>query len=184
MGSSRGKNSTENNLSNQSQQAYDAWQPTALETKQNDRTIKFLDDWDSGKDIGEMDAVKPYFNLYNSAVNRDADEQGVGAMGFNDLTGGGNGKMAALVGEQLKSRRQQDASGQLYGAANQAYSDAQNEGNVLSGMAEGRMAGKAGLAEQRYSAYLNRPRVPSIWEKLLLGGVQAAGQVGAAYAGA
>lgn len=183
MGSSRGKNTTETNLQNQSQQAYDAIQPTAFETEEEARIKKFRDDWDSGKDIGEMDYVKPYFNLYNSAVNRNSDEQGVGAMGYNGLTGD-NGKMAALVGEQLKSRRQEDASGQLYNAANQAYEGATNEGITLSGMDENRMATKAGVANQRYSTYLNRPRVPSIWEKLLLGGVQAAGQVGAAYAGA
>lgn len=142
--------------------------------------IKFQDDWDSGKDIGEIDYVKPYVNLYNSAVNRQAgEEQGVGALGTNELTGGG-GKMGSLIGQQLASRRQQDASGQLYNAANEAYENAQGEGDSLIATANNRLSGKAGLAEQRYTSYLNRPKKPSIWEQLLTGGMSAVGS----YAGA
>ncbi len=178
MGTGRGKRQEETYRKDADAQIA-AWQPTPIETKKNERVTKFLGDWDSGKDVSEMDYVKPYFNLYNSAVNRQQnEEQGVGALGTNQLTGG-DGRMGGLIGKQIAARNQQDASGQLYNAANQAYEGATNEGEFLINTSEGRAGNKAGLMQQRYTSYLNRPKKPSIWETLLQGGLQA----GAAYAG-
>ena len=42
----------------------------------------------------------------------------------------------------------------------------------------------ANMSSNRYTAYLNRPKQPSFWEKLALGGVQAAGQIGGGLASA
>lgn len=172
MGTGRGKRE-EKNLQNQAQAQMDAWQPTAIENKDTADILQFKNDWSSGKDIKDIDYLKPYYNLFNSAKNRETDERGIGAMGFNDLTGG-SGQLAGLIGRQLQARNEQNASGQLYNAANQAHDAATNQGNFLTGVADNRAAGKAGLANQRYTAYLNRPHRPSFWEKLLAGGQQAA----------
>jgi hypothetical protein len=178
MATGRGKK-REQQLEQKADAQIAAWQPSPLEQQQTARTQKFLTDWDSGKDVGEIDALRPYMNLYNSSVNREQDERGIGAMGFNDMTGG-NGNMAAMVGEQLKARRQQQASGQLYNAANAAHADATgNQAQFLMGLSENRAAGKAGLVNNQLSAYYGRQKKPSIWETILGG----AAQVGAAYVG-
>lgn len=176
MATGRGKKE-ETNLQNQAQTAYNEYKPSALETKQNDRVTNFLSDMDSGKDVKDIDYLRPYYNLYNNAASDDfSGLSGVGLLGNNALSGS-NGQIAGVIGKQLASRRQQEASGDLYNAVNDAQTAATNEGNYLINTEQNRMAGKAGLANERYTAYLNRPRKPSIWEQLLQGGMQA----GAAY---
>jgi hypothetical protein len=183
MGTGRGAKKKEENLEREATAATNAWQATPFETEETARINKFRKQWDDGTDIGSMDYVKPYFNLYKSAINRDTDEQGVGVLGANGLSGA-SGAQAGLIGQQLKARREQDASGQLYDAANEAYADSTGQGNVMAQMTGSRLAGKAGLANQRYTSYLNRPKKPSIWETLLMKTIEGAGQAAGAYAGA
>lgn len=156
-------------------------QADPLETAQRARVQGFLDDMKAGKDVRDMEYVRPYFNLYNSAINRQTDEKGVGTLGFNALSGGGGGKMAGLIGEQLKARRDQDASGQLYNSFNAAQADAtNNQLPFLIGTEQSRMANKANMATGLYSTYLNRPQRQSIWERILLAGIQGGSQIAAA----
>jgi hypothetical protein len=177
MGSGRG-HQQEQNLQNQSQAAINtAAQVNPLQQQQQDRLMKFNNDWDSGKDVSQIDYLKPYFNLYNNASKDTTDQAGVGLLGNNALAGS-NGRLATLIGEQQKSRRQEDASGQLYNAANQARADATGEGNVISAADTNQRMGVADLSERRYTNYLNRPRQTPFWQTLLQGGMMAAGAAG------
>jgi hypothetical protein len=170
----------EADLQKQSDAAVAAWKPSPLEEAQQKRVTGFLSDWDSGKDVSEIDYLRPYYNLYNNAADDTPDMAGEGLLG-NNMLSGANGQVAGLIGKQLQSRRQQDASGQLYNAATAAHADATgSQIPFLVGTEQNRFAGKAGLADQRYMAYLNRPKKTPFWQSLLLGGMQTAGQMGAA----
>lgn len=110
MGSSRGKQQ-ETTLQNNAAADRNAWVASPLENKRNEDNLKFLKQWDDGTDVRQIDRLKPYLNLYDSASNRGKDEQGVGVLGFNALSGGdGGNKMGGLIGQQLASRRQENAS--------------------------------------------------------------------------
>lgn len=177
MATGRGKNKEED-YRKQADQHLDNYKAGEYETNQTRRINKFHSEWDAGKDVGGMDYVKPFLDLYKGAsANREA-EQGMGVLGNNQLTGG-NGQMAGLIGQQLQSRRQENASGMLYDAVNSAHSDSVQQGNFMAQMGDNRLGNKANMSQQRYTAYLNRPKKPSIWETLLQGGLAA----GAAYAG-
>lgn len=182
MGTGRGKEKQqESQLLTNAQSAQAAYQESPLEAQQRARVQGFLSDLDAGKDVRDINYVKPYLNLYNNAINRQTDEKGVGTLGFNALSGEGGGKMAGLIGAQLKARRDQDASGQLYNSVNAAQADAtNNQLPFLIGTEQSRMANKAHMATGLYSTYLNRPQRQSIWEKMLLAGIQGGSQIAAA----
>jgi hypothetical protein len=178
MSSSRGRQQ-ETNLQNQAQAATNAAAVVnPLQQQQQDRILNFNNQWDSGTDVKDINYLKPYYNLYEGAA-RDTDPEAGGGLLANNLLSGANGRLATLIGEQQASRRKEAASGQLYDAANQAQQAATSEGNVVAGADTAQRMGVANLANQRYTAYLDRPQRPSIWEQILGGAMNA----GAAYAG-
>jgi hypothetical protein len=173
MGSGRGKKQ-EINLQNQDQAAIDkAATPNPLQQQEQDRLMKFNNDWDSGKDVSQIDYLRPYYNLYNNAQRDSTDQAGVGLLGNNALAGS-NGKLAGLIGQQVQARQQDQAAGNLYNAANSAHADAMGEANTVSAQDTAQRMGVANLANQRYTSYLYRPKQTPFWQQLVMGGLGAA----------
>ncbi|MEZ5427284.1 MAG: hypothetical protein R2747_13525 [Pyrinomonadaceae bacterium] len=172
--SSRGKKDERAQLKREADAATREWQPTALEQLQEQNTLTFLKDWDSGKDVKDIEGLRPYLNLYqNAAASQDAEKLGGGV--FN-LSGEGAGKMAEKMRSQNALRKEQAASGQLYDSANQAYSYASGVLTPsLIQTQEARNSGKASLANQRYQAFLNQPQSPNPWLQALGIGAGVAG---------
>lgn len=176
MGTGRGQK-RETDLQNKSDAAIAAIKPTPYEDYQNTTNLNLLKDLDSGKDVRDISGLSSNLSLYDNAASDDfSGLTGVGLLGNNALSGS-NGNIAGLIGKQLASRRQQHASGDLYNSVQDARANAQGQGMALSQMEGNREMGKAGLVNQQYTSYLNRPRKPSIWETLLKGGLAA----GASY---
>lgn len=173
MGSGRG-NSQETNLSNQAQAASTkAAEVNPLQQAQQASIQKFWGDRDAGKDVGQISYLSPYYNLFNSSKNANQNYAGDGLLSDNAMAGG-NGRMLGLIGKQLQDRKEQQASGDLYNASNEAYRDSVNTGMGIANADTQQRLELANQANQRYSTYLNRPRKPSIWEQLLGGAMGAA----------
>lgn len=173
MGSGRG-NSQETNLSNQAEAASTkAAEVNPLQQAQQDRIKKYWGDLDAGKDVSQISYLSPYYNLFNNSKNANQNYAGDGLLSDNAMAGG-NGRMLGLIGQQMKARKEQQASGDLYNAANQAYGDSVSTGMGVANADTSQRLELANQANQRYSSYLNRPRKPSIWEQLLGGAMGAA----------
>lgn len=180
MGSGRGRNERREDQAHATHvQQIQQWQPTPVETRQNERILGFINDVDSGKDVKDISYLKPYFNLYENAKGaQNAERMGSGAL---NLGGEGNANMVNRLREVHGERRAQDAAGQLSNAYNAAYADATgNQIPFLTGLSENRHAGKTGATGSLYSTILNRPRQQPFWQQLLMGGMQAAGTVAGA----
>lgn len=177
MGTGRGRK-REQELERKADNAIAQIKPSPLEDLKNRRTIDFLKDWESGKDVRDIDYLKPYLNLYDEAVGQSQNYAGEGLLGNNALSGS-NGQVAGLIGQQLADRRKQGAAGQLYNTANMAYMGANSDADNLINVENNRQMGRAGLINDQYTAYLGRQKKPSIWEQLLQGGMNVA----ASYAG-
>ncbi|MCA1623182.1 MAG: hypothetical protein LC768_07120 [Acidobacteria bacterium] len=175
MGTKRGKNQQrETEVRNDATTAINNWQPSPIETTQNKRITTFLGDMDAGKDVKDIEYIRPYFNLFQGGVNNRNAER-VGGGGLN-LSGAGGGQMAEVMRQQNQLKKEEAAAGQLYNATNQAYQYASGAlAPSLMQMNENRLAGKAQMANQNYQSFLNRPKQPSPWLQLLTAGIGAAG---------
>jgi hypothetical protein len=155
-----------------------AYVPTELENMRTAEVKNFLAQSKGSGGIESIDALKPYLNLYNSAVSdQQNDRQSTGIL---QLARGGNAQQAGVMDQYLKFKRQQDAAGQLENAYAGVNADMTGQSYNLIGIANQRMSDRAGMAQQAYSTYLNRPKQPALWEKiagLAIGGVGAAGGV-------
>lgn len=151
-------------------------QPTPLEQLRNDQVMGFLRDWESGKDVKDISYLNPYLDLYNQAAAESEPYAGEGIIANNALSGA-SGNIAAQIGQQLASRRKQQAAGQLYNAANAAYQTATGRDvPFLVGTEVNRRGDIARLKEQRYYQMLANKRQPGFWERLLQSGIQAGAQ--------
>lgn len=177
MGTGRGRRE-ERRLQNEATAATNAVQPTPYERYQQPLDLQLLRDLDSGKDVSEIDGLRWSYNLFQNA-GRDPDLEGVGLLGNNALAGG-NQKQLGLIAQQLKARERQQNEGLLYDSVQGARQGAMARSQGFAGMEDSRNRFRAEMANQRYSTYLNRPRQQSMWERLLLGGMQAGAQLGAA----
>jgi hypothetical protein len=110
---------------------------------------------------------------------------GIGAlrMGMD----GDNSGLSTLLASQEQAHREQDAAGQLENAF--AVKDAEMRDSMMPilGLQQNRTMGLAGLSNNASQNSTNqwasfRPR-PSVWQNLLMSGLQGAAQVGSAYAG-
>ncbi|HEX8636658.1 MAG TPA: hypothetical protein VF692_01245 [Pyrinomonadaceae bacterium] len=177
MATGRGKKE-EQRLQQEATTATNAWQPSELEKKLEANTLGFLNDWDSGKDVKDISGLQPYMNLFQNAKKGEAAEKLGG--GILNL-GNANSGMAEKMRQQVQLRQEESASGQLYDAANAAHAGATGVlAPQLMNLSENRLSGRAQLANQRYSNYLNRPKTPNPFLQLLGTGMQAAAT---AYAG-
>ncbi len=177
MGTGKGKKQ-ETQLQQQAQQAYNEVKPSDYELYQKPLDLQLLKDLNSGKDVRDVEGLRWNLNLFNNA-GKDPDVSGQGLLGQNQLTGA-NSNMMGLIGQQLKARQEQENQGQLYNSVIDAKNSAQDRSLGFAGMEGNRQMGRAELANNRYTAYLNRPRKPSFWENLLMGGLSAGAQIGAA----
>lgn len=166
-----------------------AAQPKPLETAYDQERLGWLNAT-SGKD-GPIDVTKlpgmgPSYGLYDAASERqEGQRMGIGALGLGAQNT--NPGLGHLLRQQSEDQRQQDAAGGLENAYR--LKDAEMRGSILPllGLQQNRTMGLASLASGNASNATNqwasfRPE-PSPWLKLLAGGLNAAGQVGAAYAG-
>jgi hypothetical protein len=134
-----------------------AIQQTPEEKLISDRNQKFIQQADSGTDVGSIDMLKPFLDLYNRA---SADQQ-------NQRTSTG------ILNLAQKSANPNQAA--AYNAA-----DAQATGNLfnLAQLANSRNLGKAGASAQAYNTYMQN-KGPSLFDKimgigkLVIGGAQA-----------
>lgn len=174
MGSGRGTNKKdERQALTRVNTQFDEYKADPLEEARKQRTMKFLSEFDSGKDVKDMEAVSPYYNLYKNAKNSQANQmvgRGVVALGRNPNAD----SQVSDLEKYVQAQREQDAAGMLYDATNQAYNDANQESNFLIGVDQNRKSNKLGAATGIYSTILNRPRQKPLWEKLLGYGMQAA----------
>lgn len=178
MGSGRGRKA-EDKAEARSEQAYQQYTPSPLEEKRNARTMKFLDDFEGGKDVKDIDAVRPYYDLFQNAKNSQKNQmigRGVVALGRN----GNADSQVSDLDKYVQAQREQDAAGMLYGATNQAYGDALGESQYLIGVDQQRKAGRAGLAANMYQTVLHRPERKPLWERLLGMGVGAGATIASA----
>lgn len=104
-------------------------------------------------------------------------------MGKDNQLAGANGQLTGLIGKQLAARKQQQASGDLYNAAQGAYHDSIAEGQGIAGSDTAQRLNIAQLANQRYTSYLNRPDRPGFFTRMLTGFAQGAGQAAGMSAG-
>lgn len=178
--SKRGKQDQQqqDNLNAQAQTATDSIAPSAYEQYQQPQDLNTLQQLDSGADVSNIDGLRWTANLYNNR-NKGFDDKGVGLLGNNQLSGNGNSQMLGAINEQEKARNDQEASGQLYNAVGQERQNALDRSQGFASQDDNRNFAKAGLANQRYSTFLNRPQRPSLFSQLLGGGMNAA----AAYVG-
>lgn len=155
-------------------------QPTEFEKLKSDQAINFINQSQGSGGIEGIDALKPYLNLYNSAISdQKADRQSNGIL---NLARGGNPAQAQALDTYMKYKRQQDAAGNLENAYNATNADLTGQGFNLAQMANSRNLGKASLAQQAYSTYLNRPKTPGVLDRILQFGqlaVQGASAFGA-----
>jgi hypothetical protein len=154
-----------------------AIQQTPEEKLISDRNQKFIQQADSGTDVGSIDMLKPFLDLYNRA-SADQQNQRTSTGILNLAQKSANPNQAAAYNAYLNSKRQQDAAGQLENAYNAA--DAQATGNLfnLAQLANSRNLGKAGASAQAYNTYMQN-KGPSLFDKimgigkLVIGGAQA-----------
>lgn len=142
-----------------------AIQPSQAEIDANARTHLFNQQVDSGTDIKDISALNPYYQIYQGAVNQQQNDRR--SNGIIDLARGGNPAQAQAYDTYMKYKQQQDAAGGLEQAFSAANADMNNTGFQYAQLANSRNLGKAGLSQQAYSTYLNRPKGPSVLDRVL-----------------
>lgn len=178
IGSNRGKKNEAQALQT-AQTAYQEYKPSPLEERRTARTMKFLDDFEGGKDVKDIEALSPFLNLYNNSKNSQSNQmigKGVVALGQNPNAD----SQVSDLQKYVNAQREQDASGMLYNAANEGYQNAVNEGQNLINVDQTRKANRAGIANQMYQIQVGRPKQKPLWERILGYTIQA----GQAAAGA
>lgn len=165
--------------------------PDPLEERMRARDMGWLD-WEEGKN-GPRDVMNAPLgaglDLYTNAARRQSGERhGIGALrlGMN----GGNPMLSQLLNQQSEDTRQQEAAGGLEQAVRMKSAEVNRSALPLAEFAQNRRMGLASLSSNNannstnsYLQFLSRPKQPSFWKQLLLGGVGAAGQMGSAYLG-
>jgi hypothetical protein len=157
---------------------------TALD-KENLDWINGTSGKDGPVDYSKLSALN--FDLYGKASQRQEGERmGIGALQLGQQ--GSNPMLSQLLRSQQDDQRQQDASGGFETGVR--MKDAQVRGNLLPllSLQQNRSMGLAGMAsnnsQNSTNSWANFRPAPSIWAQLLQQGFGAAGQIGAAYAGA
>ena len=151
MGSGRGREQQYTNTANADAAAI---QPSAAETAANARLNLFNSQVASGRDIKDISAINPYYQIYQGAVGQqNADRQGTG--GTFNLARGGNSKQAENYLTQANLRKQQDAAGQLSEAYSATNADLNNQGFQYAQLANNRNLGKASLSQNALRSYLD-----------------------------
>jgi hypothetical protein len=153
--------------------------PSEYEKHQQPLDLAFLKDLNSGKDVRDIDSLRWNLNLFDNAQKDPAEVAGAGLMGDNALVGA-NQNVMGMIGKQLQARQQQQAQGDLYNSVQNTRAETHGRLGQFADAEQARNMGFANMSSNRYTAYLNRPKQPSFWEKLALGGVNAAGQLGSA----
>lgn len=179
MGTGRGKKQ-EDKMLKTAEADRAAIKETDLERMYRERTENFLRQSQGSGGVESIDMLKPYLQLFNRA---SADQQnqrtstGVLQLGAQNA----NPNQAAAYNSYLNYKRQQDAAGGLENAYNMANAEASGQAFDLAQMANSRNLGKAGLSQQAYATYLNRPKSPPLWQQIAqtaIGGLSAAGTAG------
>jgi hypothetical protein len=176
MGTNRGKKQ-EDKMLKTAEADRAAIQETSLEKMYRERAENFLRQSQGGGGVESIDLLKPYLQLFNRAANDQQNQRtstGVLQLGAQNA----NPNQAAAYNAYLNYKRQQDAAGTLENAYNAANSEVAGQSFDLAQMANSRNLGKAGLSQQAYSTYLNRPKSPPLWQQIaqtVIGGAQAAG---------
>jgi hypothetical protein len=158
-----------------------AAQPTEMQTALDKHNKAVIEGLDSGKDVKDISELSPYYNLYNNSINDNQDYAGEGLLSANELSGGNSGQLG-LIGKQLNARRKQQAQGDLYNAVQGARNDATTGGMWSANLTNQRNLGVAGLEDNLYNQYLNRPNRPGLFSQIMQG-VTAIGGTGAMMAG-
>lgn len=154
-------------------------QASASQTLLDTRNRNLLTGLSSGKDVRDISELSPYLNLYDSSVKDNTDYSGDGLLSTNELSGG-NSQQLGLISKQIAARNKQQAQGDLYNSVQNAQDAATSGLEWGAGMDQNRELGNAGMANQRYTAWVGRPKPPSIWQTILGGAFGVAGQLGAA----
>lgn len=168
-----------------------ASQPDPLEERLKERDMKWLD-WESGAS-GPRDVMNAPLgaglDLYSNAARRQSGERfGIGALALG--AHGSDPNLTQLLKQQSEDTRQQEAAGGLEQAVRMKSAEVNRSALPLAEFAQGRRMGLASLASgnaqnstNAYLQFLSRPKQPSFWKQLLLGGLGAAGSMGSAYLG-
>lgn len=150
-----------------------ASRPDPLEERLKGQSMDWLD-WSEGKqgpiDVTRAPGFGPSLNLYQrAAAGQQGERMGIGALRMGEQAS--NPNLVALLAEQAKARREQEAAGGLERAV--AYRDAEVKGSALPllDLAQNRTMGLASLgsgnantAQGQYLGFLsNRPQRPSFW---------------------
>lgn len=151
-----------------------------LETRLRARDMSWLD-WSEGKngplDVSKAPGLGPSLGLYESAARgQQGERMGIGAlrMGLN----ASNPNLTAILSEQAKARREQEAAGGLERAVTLKDAEVNRSALPLAAFAQDRRMGLASLASGNANAagglslgaqnsfigsILNRPQRPSFW---------------------
>lgn len=147
-----------------------------LETRLRERDMSWLD-WSEGKtgplDVSKAPGLGPSLGLYESAARgQQGERMGIGAlrMGLD----ASNPNLSALLNEQAKARREQEAAGGLERAVAMKDAEVNRSALPLAAFAQDRRMGLASLAsgnantsQGQYLGFLaNRPQRPSFWRTL------------------
>lgn len=166
-----------------------AAKPDPLEELRRAR-VRGVEEWDQGlrgpKDIRNLPGADTSIALFRDAkTSRDAGRIG---RGFATMADGTNPNFIASLDKEMQLERDLAASGALEENVEGILEGNKAELYGLSGMANSRNMGIAGMrssaeqaAQDRALTFLMRPKQPSFLKQLALAGVGAAGQVGAAY---
>jgi hypothetical protein len=178
MGGDRGKRQEES-YRKDADAARAAVVESPLEKQIRERAENFFTQAKGSGGIESIDALKPYLDLYKGATSAQKNDRQ--STGILNLARGGNSAQSQAYDTYMQYKRQQDAAGQLENAYNATNADMTGQGMNLAQMANSRNMGKAGLAQQAYSTYLNRPKAPPLWQQIAgvaMGGLSAAGTAG------
>lgn len=140
-------------------------------------------------DITKAPGMAANLDLFNRAKSkREGERMGIGVLqlGMNAA----NPELAARIGEQRQTEREQEAAGGLENAYNMRRAEVHGSVLPLVNQRQNQTMGLAGLssnnanfATDAYTRFLTRPRRTPFWQQLLLSGAQGAGAAAGAGGG-
>ncbi len=148
-------------------------EPTEYEKIKEAKILNFEKQSAGSGGIESIDAMKPYLNLFNGAIqdqSNDRKSNGILTLGAN----GGNAQQAAGLNTYYKYKRQQDAAGMLENAYNTTNEQLTGQGFNLAGLANQRNLGRAGASVNAYNSYMHN-KGPGILQGVTTGIGQIAG---------
>jgi len=150
-----------------------ASKPDPLEERLKAQDMNWLD-WSEGKqgpiDVTRAPGLGPSLNLYErAAAGQQGEKMGLGALRMGEQAS--NPNLAALLSEQAKSHREQEAAGGLERAVGMRDAEVKGSALPLLGLAQNRTMGLANLgsnnantSQGQYLGFLSsRPQRPSFW---------------------